>query len=97
MATFKVGQRVRVIKHYVGLVPFDVAHLGKEGVVINVSPHLPYPYWVALDSGIVHYFAAEELTPLTDPKADEFIARLKKLGSEPAILTPAQLEEVRGA
>ncbi len=93
MATFKVGQRVRIIqssKH-----PDNV---GREGVITHdlwMDPHCSHSYArgrlvynVALD-GHPHAVHGtwgalpEQLAPLTDPKADEFIEGLKKLAREP--------------
>ena len=100
MATFKVGQRVRVI----GQVSSDHRPLiGKEGVIVEKWDFR----WSVLLDGISNtencdgspefLFAPEFLRPLTDPKAEEFLAKLETLGREPVTLTDKQLEEVRSA
>jgi hypothetical protein len=42
--------------------------------------------------GLQHHWLwhAHELAPLTDPKADEFIERVKKWKPEPEIVAPKQ-------
>ena len=84
MATYKVGQRVRIVKS----VAFHPMAVGHEAVVtgirgdmadaycvdiINYPPNDPFGYWA-------HGY---QLAPLTDPGADAFLSRLNKLGSEP--------------
>ncbi len=92
MATFKVNDKVRIV----GATKFH-QHIGKEGVITHElwidpnsaqsakgrlvygveiigHPHPIFGDWSALP---------EHLAPLTDPKADEFIESLKKLGREP--------------
>ena len=102
MATFKVGQRVRIVAQspnstgsYVGEEGTIVgAYDGQRDWIVEFGKWMHEPTDIAETQGVFFNF---ELAPLTDPKADEFIARLKKLGSEPAILSPSQLKEVRGA
>ena len=91
MATFRVGDKVRKIAP-----PIDgVNHvpMGAEGVI--TGPGLP------MSTGVTYYeasfgprltgmnMAEFQLAPLTDPKADEFIERVKKWKPEPeVVLTP---------
>lgn len=105
MATFKVGQRVRVINPERGWESMS----GLQGIVTSTDPSNfvrslkpPYDYGVTLDRAVETFtgpsasfkFYAWELAPLTDPKADAFIEKLKKLGSEPLPLTPAELDRI---
>jgi hypothetical protein len=87
MATFKAGQRVRVVAIHI---PGIDAHLvrpavGMVGTVMSIWERR-VNVLVTLDSGPLNaegkpiwFFASSELAPLTDPKADEFIEGLKKL------------------
>lgn len=80
MATFKVGDRVKVVSGGDGQ---ERQALGTCGTVIG----LPGPaglYEVRMDIGLTNrgfdwLWWPHELAPLTDPKADEFIESLKKL------------------
>ena len=92
MSQFKVGQRVKKIRHRSPDEPFyrrgaKPTPIGSEGVVMGFDrdgevlvryDNLPSPSqsrcWAAIPS---------MLTPLTDPQADAFMERLKKLGREP--------------
>ena len=82
MAAFKVGQRVRIIGG-----PF----VGSEATVLGIwrnkageeCPFVSYPWSVRLDTGYEGPYMACELAPLTDPGAESFLSRIKKLGSEP--------------
>lgn len=84
MAAFKAGQRVRIIGG-----PF----VGSEGTCLGIwrdgagveRPNVAYPWNVRVDNGRVGPYLASELAPLLPPDdaADQFIARIKKLGSEP--------------
>ena len=81
MATFKVGQRVKVI----AISPGDwgtKCRVGDEGIV--VAPRYPMKFgheWCVYIERLQHEyeFYSYELAPLTDPKADEFIERIKKM------------------
>lgn len=91
MSAFKVGQRVRNI--YMGdgaSVPF-----GAEGVVTGLGEaSRPYPdgYQVVFDShpswspDRSWNCRRDVLAPLTDPLAEQFIERIKKIAREPAPL-----------
>lgn len=98
MAVFKVGQRVRKVasmhKRDFSLIdpksPVRVP-LGALGTVMRLRDDGAYS--VAFDNykgiaGDTGWFRQMDycLAPLTDPKADEFIERLKKLGKEPRIV-----------
>lgn len=102
MAIFKVGQRVRIVRgSKSGRGPSCV---GREATIIDyvaqiryVSGEVKEAYFLAIDGIGTHNpvhgdpYAAEGswLAPLTDPKADEFIERLKKLEREPQPLVTA--------
>jgi hypothetical protein len=86
MTTFKVGQRVRIVTP--GFPECD----GKEGTIVRAwdYPHCPRipdnragASWnVRLDCDFcneLRYFD-DELRPLTDPRADAFIASVKSWG-----------------
>ena len=112
MATFKAGQRVRIVDPtsiYDGREAVCLWYVG-EAQVFNETHGIRRAYsrvWrVRLDDGTDHtpggrYLAydASELAPAVDPDewADAQIAKLKKLGSEPVPLTSKQLDEVRSA
>jgi len=83
MSTFHIGQRVR-IKQNTHADPRCRQYLGVETRI-----HGKYAwdgYWeLAIVDEYGRVCAADDaLEPLTDPKADEFIEGLKKLGREPA-------------
>lgn len=93
MATFKVGQRVKA-----NATCAAEALIGLEGVIVAVGRKYPwivsFPYsgrgLGSVPNGITgspnHWGMHEyELSPLTDPGADAFLASLKKLGREPVI------------
>ena len=94
MATFKVGQRVRIV-----YAETSKCLIGKEAIVSSGlvegkyrgSEYLGHQLIWGDGSPVMNVynnrFVAEprELVPLTDPKADEFIERMKKLGREPVI------------
>jgi hypothetical protein len=87
MAQFHVGQRVKRIKTGPGEVNGFLLHsapLGAEGVVVSIDG----------DGDCDVKFDAEPcaltcyrwtLAPLTDPAADAFLERMKKLGREPLV------------
>lgn len=105
MATFKVGQRVRVANPH----PAREAMRGLEGVVNRIGVH-GYA-WAATIHGADaamaragHIFLSSsstdswafyegELAPLTDPKADAFIEQIKRLKPEPeSVPLPARVK-----
>src|SRR5688572_12692439 len=106
MATFKVGQRVRIVG--------DSQHFGMEGVVMGTQtfeetycvstgqrfkPDWCYP--VAIPGSRspradgLWWKAAHEMRPLTDPYASSFIERVKTWGplhEEPKVVAGKDLE-----
>ena len=97
MATFKVGQRVRIVgatkhPHMIGrqaivtrgLEIDPLSQYNRESYEIEVPGH-PHPIhgrWNALP---------EHLAPLTDPKADAFIERVKSWKPEPVMPAPNRI------
>jgi hypothetical protein len=112
MATFKVGQRVKVVSVEGAITQADLEALGKEGVIVALGPvrcggilsSIDREYNVRLEGVSVtpnYGFDACHLAPLTDPKADAFIERIKNLKpyEEPTRnpyqpLTPRELSEL---
>lgn len=96
MAAFKVGQRVR----YVGTILNPELPTGAEGTVVAYHPdqdacwEAVFPGYFPKQGGHAWAFPSS-LAPLLPPDeaADQFIARLKKLGSEP--INDAQKVAVR--
>jgi hypothetical protein len=90
MATFKVGDRVRVVNISdpgKSPSPRDMLLLGREGVIVGLGPvetglfsRWRRAYEVKLDGdAIAEYgFDAHHLAPLTDPKADAFVESLRE-------------------
>lgn len=84
MATLKVGQRVRFAR---AVKPAGDSLPGREGVIAGLGAKFPErsdtPWDCYVNFGPGEYRAVNcmfsELEPLLDPKADEFIERLKKL------------------
>lgn len=92
MAIFKVGQRVRVVRalgQEVAPVPdgYEISnHNGKQGTVVDInSPRALGRFCIQVeldgeDNFLMGFLCcADELEPLTDPLADAFIERIKKL------------------
>lgn len=77
MAKFTVGDRVRVVKHYEGHIPFAPRLMGREGTVEAVQADLPYPYKVSFGLEAVD-FAAGELAPLVPPAEDAWASEKVK-------------------
>ena len=103
MSAFKVGQRVKRISRYC----FDIP-VGSTGTISGYH-HMPGCINVDWDNGSINLdfgqgVAIHTLAPLTDPKADEFIERMRNpmpLRAVPYLepirtLTPAELEQVKG-
>ena len=93
MATFRVGQRVRIVGYMSA--PWT---LGMETTITGEpfqwgDDGLCYPNSVA-DAIDRPGTLSCHLAPLTDPGADAFLARLKKLGSEPVNDAPKVTERV---
>ena len=94
MANFKVGQRVRVIAVHQDVVKREDHLIGREGCITAYCPDYVrhgrwLPWEVRLDGGLLCGFAAHHLAPLTDPKADEFIERIKNLKPYEEPLVPS--------
>lgn len=91
MAIFRVGQRVRVVA-----ADYNQHCVGKEAVIAALPGANPiyetaYGCAVAGESAPASHLGlywgdACCFAPLTDPFADAFIARIKKLGREPVIV-----------
>lgn len=84
MSTFKVGQRVKRVADPDLILPASstTMPIGREGTVIVGS--VPGHVCVQPDGGANYWHCyPETLAPLTDPSADAFMERLKKLGREP--------------
>ena len=95
---FKVGDRVRIVIADPRAVGYDIN--GTETVITGPqtgSSFGPY-YRTAFTDASGRIGVLEScLSPLTDPHAEQFMERLKKLGKEPVPLTPDELEQVRSA
>jgi len=82
MAIFKVGDKARIVNAY----PAHAKWNGAEVTIIGLPGCDPdWPGQYQIDGPMVrgpwnHWFAGpEQLAPLTDPKADEFIENIKRL------------------
>lgn len=89
MATFRVGQRVRVIGNSTS---DSNGLLGCTGTILHGSLVGLIDHWyLEIDGrgrfhpgGVSHYAAFScDLSPLTDPGAERFVESLKKLAREP--------------
>lgn len=103
MATFTVGQRVRIVKTY-----HDHSFKGREATIIatNQSGFSRYTgewcegyYHLNVDgigprgdTGLRLCVAGEQLAPLTDPKAEQFLASIRKL--KPLHEEPKRVERI---
>lgn len=98
MATFYVGQRVRLISHFG--IPYrrpgvQTVPVGTEGVIVggayihSVTRELVYSVDFA-GHGFTRACCPESLAPLTDPKADQFIEWVKKIKPEPVAVPVRQ-------
>jgi hypothetical protein len=102
MATFKVGQRVR-IKTTASCMPEDRDALGKEATILSSGYH-GYEWELDLPGREWRHVGANSiaLEPLTPPQSesDQWAAskldQLKKLVREPQPLDTKQLEEIHG-
>lgn len=99
MATYRIGQKCRMVNCENSPNPLFHGCNGDEVVILalpggdRASPityEITRPAHMSVTEG--QFFALpEHLTPLTDHKADEFIARLEKLGREP-VIQPVEVE-----
>lgn len=85
MAAFKVGDRVKVVAAHRVVPGSAIRRLGKVGVITEIGHSVDFPIGVYFDDSDNMVFNPCELSPLLPPDdaADQFIARIKKLGSEP--------------
>ena len=91
MATFKVGQRVRLVNCESTPNPGFRQCTGDEVVILGAlgaDPMFPACYQISIPANYIGRAAMTfvppfRLSPLTDPGADAFIERMKKLGREP--------------
>lgn len=96
MAKFKVGDKARIIdapdmkkKHWIGC---EVTILQLPGWLAGDPDHYQISRpTTEMEDWPAYSAPARHLAPLTDPKADEFIARLEKLGHEP-VIQPVEVE-----
>lgn len=103
MATFRVGQRVRLVNVRYARNPDFHPCEGDEVTILGLPGVVPdYPESYAITRPEHHprtkdtYSAPPyRLAPLTDPRADEFIERIKKLGREPVGLPQKETVGVR--
>ena len=93
MATFKIGQRVKFI--HCGN-PELIYLLGTETTIEGLPGSDPFyldHYQTAARNsrGQIVCAVGEDLAPLTDPRAEEFIASLERLGREPLVALPVKV------
>jgi hypothetical protein len=84
MATFKVGDRVRIVNPLAGYEHFR----GEEGVIERQSRYPGWNWEVRCDRALVGKFGRSplslwsfrdfEIAPLTHPRADEFVADMER-------------------
>lgn len=98
---YPVGTRVTVTNPELGYERFK----GLKGTVLGPASFSPYDVNVRLDEpqgsagdfppSSEWFFYYWELTPDTDPKAEEFLARIKKIADEPRVPQPAKAAPIR--
>ena len=93
MATFKVGQRVRIVRQSPDTVIVWGTVLGREATVTKIGGQ--FDCFIVPD-GDGHEWEASfaSIAPLVDPAADAFLARMKKLGKEPINDAPKVTERI---
>ena len=106
MATFKVGQRVRIVQHIFVPQAGGKAYpdaVGREATILRLCLQRPFDWVIQIDNIPGEALAQNaELAPLTDPGADAFIESLKKLKhyEEPRVPkdapVPLSMVEYRG-
>ena len=84
MTTFKPGQRVKRIAQGVINVPIGSIGTVTDAVGYSGDVGVKWDSW----SGDTRCFMRHTLAPLTDPGADAFIERIKKLKPEPVVPLP---------
>lgn len=101
---FKVGDRARIRKDIPELHTIHSflinAVRGTEVVLIRRAPEVSTRkyknYWEVLRGSTDRFYADESvLEPLIDPKAEQFVESLKKLGREPVLPKPETLPSLR--
>ena len=91
MATFKVGQRVRVRMQKLGSIELYGSIVGCEATITSVpAKNGKLDCTAEVDGNGSWELFFHNLSPLTDPAADQFIERIKKLGREP-VNTPEKV------
>jgi hypothetical protein len=89
MATFKVGQRVKRIGGCIDA-SYPAAPVGLEGTVLTAARQAlgctpgTLILDVRFDDGREWACVPHSLAPLTDPAADAFVERIKRMEREPA-------------
>ena len=85
MAQFRIGDKVKVVSAHEPMRRSAAHRLAKEGTVVVVYETGTFPIGVNFGGYDYMVFQPCELAPLLPPDeaADAFLARLKKLGSEP--------------
>ena len=98
MAAFKVGDKVRIVGRYEP----SRAPVGGEGIIVRpyIAERLGchYDWEVSINGEDGWFFPSAHLAPLLPPDeaADQFIARIKKLGSEPVNEAPKERMTING-
>lgn len=91
MATFRVGQRVRIIgpdvrPEFRMAEAIYISHTPMPNDTVPVDCQIEVPGHINPRGNCIYNARRGCLTPLTDPNADAFMERLKKLGREPLIV-----------
>jgi hypothetical protein len=102
MATYRIGQRCKMVNCENAPNPRARECNGDEVGILGLpgmDEDFPNDYEITrpahLRGGGERFFSPPHyLTPLLDPRADEFIARLEKLGREP-VIQPVTVEGER--
>lgn len=103
MTTFKVGQRVRIVRVGPTCRPVVRALVGREGTIVAIPSNSYFAVAecdVEIDGAPATSLGFDDkpfasrfdnLAPLTDPKADAFIESVKKWKPEPVVPLPAKV------
>ena len=87
MATFKVGQRARIVgpcdSKFIGLEAVYEAHEPLPGAVLQEDCLVRIPGLINYAGHDCYNAKRATLVPLTDPGADAFMERMRKLDREP--------------
>lgn len=82
MATFKVGDRVKFVRHahYTNPIPLGTTGTVIERLRLTIDDEVSVLVDAAHDGGTRERYAKPwQLAPLTDPKADAFLEKMRKL------------------